>query len=111
MPTPSNLEELTLSVSPRAWRYLSSRASVVDLSSTVEDLFRLPRGEVRRLAAVHLGLQAETGEMLNAAERLLRELPSIVHAAQEEMHGRVRPPVIWSATQVRRRRTGDPSVF
>jgi hypothetical protein len=53
----------------------------------------------------------ETDLMLDAAERVLRELPSSVDRSRVEMRGVVRRPIDWRETQVRRMSTGDRSIF
>src|SRR4051794_33756951 len=88
-------EEAAAEVRARLWRYLSASSSPLDVAPLAERLFSLPPGELRRLSAVHLALQPATAEMLGAAARLLRELPSSVQRAEVELVGAVRPPVAW----------------
>jgi hypothetical protein len=71
----------------------------------------LPTGELRRLAATHVALAPETQHMLDAMPILLRDLPSSAQRIVAEDRGRIRTPVDWASTQVRRRTTGDPTLF
>src|SRR5436190_24371065 len=103
---PADLQSLAAKVRARLWRYLSASADMLALAPVVEDLFQLPRGEARRLAATYLALAPATGEMLQVAERLLRELPSSVERTEIESDGPVRQPIAWQSTFLARRRTG-----
>jgi hypothetical protein len=103
---------LAATVRDRIWRYLSANAAIThDLAPFVEDVFRLPRGEMRRLGATHVALRPETREMLGVSERLLRELPSAVRRLEVEASGSVRPPISWSQTFTTRARTRRAGVF
>jgi hypothetical protein len=95
----------------RVWAYLAASAGPAGLTGLAEELFALPRGDIRRLAAAHVGMLPETDLMLDAAERVLRELPSSVDRSRIEMRGVVRRPIAWRETQVRRMITGDRSIF
>src|SRR5262245_55872864 len=72
---PSSASELAASVREQAWSYLTAAAAPLQVASVAEDLFRLPRGDLRRLAAAYVGTSPEAGGMLDAAEQVLRELP------------------------------------
>jgi hypothetical protein len=102
---------LANSVRERIWRYLAANAAMASLAPIVEDVFRLPRGEARRLAAAHLALSPKTGEMLGAADRLLRELPSSITREEIEPEGAIRPPIAWASTLRTRARTARRSAF
>src|SRR5262245_60796175 len=95
----------------RIWRYLRASASPLDVAPIAEDLFGLPRGELRRLTAASIAREGSTREMLKSAAQLLRELPSSVERAEVELVGLVRPPVAWDKTARRRWTTGDPTRF
>jgi len=49
--------------------------------------------------------------MLDAAETVLRELPSVVARSRVELRGSIRPPVEWRPTLIRRRQATDQSIF
>lgn len=102
---------LAAKVRERIWRFLSANAAIYDLAPVAEDVFRLPRGEMRRLGATHVALRPETREMLGVSERLLRELPSTVRRVEVEASGSVRPPISWSQTFTTRARTRRGGVF
>jgi hypothetical protein len=99
------------SIRPRMWQYLSARAELHQIPGVVESLWRLPAGEMRRLTAAHLLLSPLTEAMLEAAERLLRRLPSTVSTARTELNGETRGFVEWNTTYVRRLATGDRTLF
>ena len=107
----TSLPLLAALVRERAWAYLTAAAEPYELAAVAEDLFRLPRGDLRRLAAAHVGMSRETASMLQAAELVLRELPSTVARSQVEVRGAIRPPVAWRETAIRRLQTGDRSLF
>src|SRR6185369_14861717 len=80
----------------RLWLCLSSAATVErDLAPIVEDVWQLERRDLQRLTAVHLAIGNQTEVVLRAVERLLRELPSSVTRADQELDGHVRGPVAW----------------
>lgn len=108
---PSSVAALADLVRDRAWTFLSAASSPSDIVPVTEDLFHLPRGDLRRLAAVHVAVSPEAGEMLVSAARILRELPSSIVRARVETRGAMRPPVIWRDTYARRLQTRDYSVF
>jgi len=108
---PDTAEALAHAVRQRLWRYLAASAEVINFAPVVEGLLRLPRGDLRRLAATHLAVRAETSTMLDDAERLLKELPSSATRVAVEAVGAIRPPVSWSETVVARTRTGQRHMF
>src|SRR5262245_17354701 len=71
-----NPTEQAASVRDRLWLHLAGSSVPSDLEPIVEDLFRLSRGDLRRLAAARLALRPQTSETLMRIERLLRELPA-----------------------------------
>jgi hypothetical protein len=95
----------------RLWSYLEAGATPTDISAVAEHLFRLPEGDIRRLAAVHLALAPQTETMMSSVPFLLRELPSSVTRSRIETRGRVRPPIDWALTYQRMRQSGDASLF
>lgn len=99
------------SIRPRLWQYLSARAQLYELPGVVENLWRLPAGEMRRLTAVHLLLSPLTRAMLKAAETVLRRLPSTVATARVELQAQTRGFVEWNTTHHRRLATGDRTLF
>ena len=99
------------SVSDRIWRYLNAQATTEPLPSIAERLFDLPRGELRRLAATHLAVDEGTNQVLDAAEKLLKELPSSVFRIEEELVGAARGPIQWTRTLQRQNATADPTRF
>lgn len=98
-------------VGRRAWQYLSASASPEDVAAAAENLFSLDRHQLRRLAAAHLGADHTTSRMLEAAARVLRELPSVVTRSDEELLGVVRGPVHWPRTYQRQLATADRTRF
>jgi hypothetical protein len=56
-------------------------------------------------------LDARTAQMLEAADDLIRTLPSSVSRTEVELRATVRGPVDWSRTARRRYGTGDPTLF
>lgn len=111
MSQPFKAEEVAMQVGNRLWRYLSERAAPSDLSAVAESLFALPRNELARLTAAHLGAATSTEEMLVAVPRVLHELPSSVERAETIMRAGIRPPVHWPRTLQRRFLTGDPQSY
>jgi hypothetical protein len=100
-----------MEVGNRLWRYLSERAAPSDLSAVAESLFALPRNELGRLTAAHLGASASTAAMLAAVPRVLRELPSSVERAETTMRTAVRPPIQWQRTMQKQFLTGDSQSY
>lgn len=111
MPEPWNRVNALRQVQARVWRYLQSSAIQEDLPGAAEALFDLDRGQLRRLAAAHIGLNSQTARMLDDAELVLRELPSVVVRSEQELIGVVRGPVAWARTRERQRVTGDRTRF
>lgn len=95
----------------RLWTYLSASASQFDLEGFVEDVWRLPPGELNRVASVHLVSRRSTQDVLEAAAALLKVLPSSVTRSETILFGTVRGPVVWDETLRYRWRTGDPQAF
>jgi hypothetical protein len=110
-PGPLTVDDLVSAVRSRAWTFLSGASHPSDIAPVTEDLFRLQRGDLRRLAALHVALSVEAGQMLRGVERLLRELPSSVTRSRIENRGPVRQPVLWRDTYSRRIQAGDRSIF
>jgi hypothetical protein len=109
--TTFNPVEQAAKVRSRLWLHLSGSSVPSDLEPAIEDLFRLGRGDLRRLAAASLALQSETAEALVAVERLLRELPASALRREVELVGVVRTPVMWERTIMRQVALSDPSRF
>lgn len=107
----ADLACLAALVRERVWVYLTEVAKPYELASVAEDLFQLPRGDLRRLAAAHLGVSREAELMLAAAEQVLRDLPRTAARNQVELRGAMKPPVAWRETSVRRLQAGDRSLF
>lgn len=95
----------------RLWQYLSAKAVAEEIPSVAEGLFQLPRGDLRRLAAVHVALDPNTRAALDACARILRELPSSVVRSEVELVGAVRGPVSWDRTLYRQLVTADASRY
>ena len=90
---PSSAPELAASVRKQAWSYLDGHSrSIENRRRRGRSFSQLPRGDIRRLAAVHAGTSSEAGEMLGAAEHVLRECraPLPVHGLSFERQS-VRP--------------------
>jgi hypothetical protein len=98
-------------VGPRLWRYLSAHSTPTDVVAVAESLFDLPPNELTRLTAAHLAESDATGRMLEAAPRILRNLPSSVERAEIETRGRIQQPVLWPRTYERQIATEDRSRF
>jgi hypothetical protein len=60
---------------------------------------------------MHVALGPETEAMLDAAELVLKRLPSSVATTELQLHGEVRGRVSWGQTQQRRWATSDPTLF
>jgi hypothetical protein len=95
----------------RLWTYLSADAIRSDLPAAVEDIWRLEPGEIHQLAAVRLAGSPMAASMLDAAQRILHELPSSLARSTLELSGSVRGPVVWQETRRRRLRTADSTLF
>ena len=94
--------------------FISDTARLHPISGYIDDVFELDTGEFRRLVATHLLLNPDTGgaeRAIEAANELLRTLPSSISRTDEEMRGFVRGPVDWSRTAQRRYATGDRTLF
>src|SRR3954453_21631020 len=86
---PKHADDLAAFLRERVWAYLAGSAAPTQIAALAEDIFALPRGDVRRLAAIHLLPSREAAAMLDAAERLLRELPSSIYRSRVELRGEV----------------------
>jgi hypothetical protein len=95
----------------RLWSYLTGDAIRSHLPGSVEDIWQLERGELRRLTCAHLATAPDADKMLDSARRLLRTLPSSLSPAETVLHGTVHGPVAWQPTRQLRLRTNDPTVF
>jgi hypothetical protein len=104
-------EAAAAEVGPRLWRHLSAHSTPADLSAVAESLFALPRNELTRLTAAHLAESDATAQMLAAAPRVLRDLPSSVERAEVETRNRIQQPVLWTRTYQRQISTQDRGRF
>lgn len=103
--------EALASVRTRLWRYLCASARPEDVGERAEELWQLPRDELKRLWAAHFLLLPSTSEMLEAAARVLRELPSSAVRSETELIGAVRGTVNWPRTVQRQLGTSDPTRY
>lgn len=96
---------------PELWRYLSGASSLTTESPGTFELAQLERPDAIRLFATHLAVREEAQAALQAAARLLQELPSSQALSRVELFGEVRGQVDWARTQQRRTALADPTVF
>lgn len=106
-----NRQEALRELRRHLWRYLSASATVSSLQGIVEDIWRLQPGDLRRLAATHMGLQPVTEAMIRETPKVLWNLRSSVERRPDEQLGRVDGPVLWGPTMHRRWQTGLATLF
>lgn len=96
---------------PRLWSYLSSTAVFDSASDAADSIPYVSRQDLVRLFSTHLALREETAIALEAARRLLVELPATQASTRVDLFGEVRGLVDWRRTQERRVALADPTVF
>lgn len=99
-------------IGPKLHRYLHHQVRREDLASQTGDWFDdLTTDDLRRLSLAHLAAHPDTTKALDAAEELLRLLPSTTRRHELVLQGEVRGPVRWDRTFQQRHATGDDTLF